>query len=213
MNTTQDSSCANILDSSVNHPLASWSIYSQFKQAQNGYWKRVMDEDIKSKVVDIIGSNANTMYITTRRRLGIKWQYLVLLIKNLHQRFAFEVKFIDDHHFLRCFRFSNFENHASVQPHCACMPLAMSHGWIRLHLDLADFTNRIYGTNYVETLGLQIYANVRIRRIYFTHQPCKESELPPEYCLLKKPKTNGVERPEQKTDGDEIANEETEKGE
>ena len=32
----------------------------------------------------------------------------------------------------------------------------------------SDFTRRAYGTNYVETLRVQIHANCRIRRIYFS---------------------------------------------
>ena len=34
--------------------------------------------------------------------------------------------------------------------------------------NLADFTRRAYGTNYVETLRVQIHANCRIRRVYFS---------------------------------------------
>jgi len=33
--------------------------------------------------------------------------------------------------------------------------------------NLSDFTRRAYGTNYIETLRVQIHANCRIRRIYF----------------------------------------------
>jgi len=34
--------------------------------------------------------------------------------------------------------------------------------------NLSDFTRRAYGTNYIETLRVQIHANCRIRRIYFS---------------------------------------------
>lgn len=50
--------------------------------------------------------------------------------------------------------------------------------------NLADFTRRAYGTNYVETLRVQIHANARIRRVYFSDRLYSEEELPPEFKLF-----------------------------
>jgi hypothetical protein len=63
-------------------------------------------------------------------------------------------------------------------------PLKLDVGWNQLQLNLADFTKKAFGTNYVETLRVQIHANCRIRRIYFTDQLHKEEELLPEYKLF-----------------------------
>ncbi|KAG8656619.1 hypothetical protein MANES_04G156350v8 [Manihot esculenta] len=46
-----------------------------------------------------------------------------------------------------------------VKPCICTMPLKMEEGWNQIQLNLADFTRRPYGTNYVETLGVQIHAN------------------------------------------------------
>ena len=40
------------------------------------------------------------------------------------------------------------------------------------------------GTNYVETLRVQIHANCRIRRTYFSDRLYSEDELPPEFKLF-----------------------------
>ncbi|KAF8072674.1 CFAP20 [Scenedesmus sp. PABB004] len=40
------------------------------------------------------------------------------------------------------------------------------------------------GTNYIETLRVQVHANCRIRRIYFADRLYSEEELPPEYKLF-----------------------------
>lgn len=40
----------------------------------------------------------------------------------------------------------------------------------RAQFNLSDFTRRAYGTNYVETLRVQIHANCRIRRVYFSER-------------------------------------------
>uniref|UniRef100_A0A1A9WZW9 Nuclear pore complex protein n=1 Tax=Glossina brevipalpis TaxID=37001 RepID=A0A1A9WZW9_9MUSC len=170
------------------NPLKLWNIHTK-----NGYTKRVYDEDIKSMVLEIMGTNVSTMYISTPRdnnqQLGIKLPFLVLLIKNMHKYFTFEVKIIDDQRFMRRFRVSNFQSKTSVKPFCTSMPMGMSPGWNQIHFNLADFTRRAYGTNYMETVRLQIHANVRIRRIYFTDRLYQESELPNEYRLIGQPKT------------------------
>lgn len=69
------------------------------------------------------------------------------------------------------------------------MPMGMSPGWNQIHFNLADFTRRAYGTNYMETVRLQVHANVRIRRIYFTDRLYQENELPNEYRLIQPAKT------------------------
>ncbi len=40
------------------------------------------------------------------------------------------------------------------------------------------------GTNYVETLRVQIHANCRLRRVYFSDRLYAEEELPPEFKLF-----------------------------
>merc|ERR1719259_1444268 len=42
---------------------------------------------------------------------------------------------------------------------------------------------RAYGTNYIETLRVQIHANCRIRRVYFSDRLYSEDELPAEFKL------------------------------
>lgn len=63
------------------------------------------------------------------------------------------------------------------------MPLRMDEGWNQIQLNLADYTRRAYGTNYVETLRVQVHANCRLRRIYFSDRLYSEEELPPEFKL------------------------------
>ncbi|XP_075150083.1 uncharacterized protein LOC142224181 [Haematobia irritans] len=185
--TVYQKGCFSVLYSIGRCPLSNWSIHTQ-----NGYVKRVLDDDIKSMALEIMGPNVSTMYISTprepKKELGIKLPFLVLLIKNMHKCFTFEVKIKDDQRFLRRFRVSNFQSKTSVKPFCTCMPMGMSPGWNQIHFNLADFTRRAYGTNYMETVSLQIHANVRIRRIYFTDRLYQESEMPNEYRLIPQPK-------------------------
>jgi len=64
------------------------------------------------------------------------------------------------------------------------MPLKLVDGWNRLQVDLNDFLKRIYGTSYKETVSIEIHANCRLRRVYFTDMSYPEAELPPEFRLF-----------------------------
>lgn len=62
--------------------------------------------------------------------------------------------------------------------------MRLDDGWNQIQFNLSDFTRRAYGTNYVETLRVQIHANCRIRRIYFSDRLYSEDELPSEFKLF-----------------------------
>lgn len=64
------------------------------------------------------------------------------------------------------------------------MPMRLDEGWNQIQFNVADFTRRAYGTNYVETLRVQVHANCRIRRVYFSDRLYSEDELPAEFKLF-----------------------------
>ncbi|KAK2989884.1 hypothetical protein RJ640_015216, partial [Escallonia rubra] len=176
----------------------------------NGQVKRMQDDDIQSNVLEIVGSNVQSTYITCpadpAATLGIKLPFLVMIVKNVKKYFTFEIQVLDDKNVRRRFRASNyqageacwlpggacFENGISlrsgnavtrVKPFICTMPLKLDEGWNQIQLNLADYTRRAYGTNYVETLRVQVHANCRLRRIYFADRLYSEEELPPEFKL------------------------------
>ena len=62
----------------------------------SGHIKRITDPDIQSFVLEIVGTNVSTTYITCpadpRKTLGIKLPYLVMIVKNMKKYFTFEVQ-------------------------------------------------------------------------------------------------------------------------
>ncbi|CAA3029383.1 Hypothetical predicted protein [Olea europaea subsp. europaea] len=70
-----------------------------------------------------------------------------------------------------------------VKPFICTMPLKLDEGWNQIQLNITDLTRRAYGTNYVETLRVQVHPNSRLRRIYFSDHLYSEEELPPEFKL------------------------------
>merc|ERR1719266_1224365 len=134
-----------------------------------------------------MGANVATCYISCpanpSKTLGIKLPFLVMIIKNVKKYFTFEVQVLDDKNVRRRFRASNYQSTTRVKPFICTMPMRLDDGWNQIQFNLADFTRRAYGTNYVETLRVQIHANCRIRRVYFSDRLYSEEELPAEFKL------------------------------
>ena len=165
---------------------------------RNGHIKRITDQDIQSSVLEIMGTNVSTCFITCpadkNKVLGIKLPFLVMIIKNvclavltclqLKKYFTFEVTVLDDKEVNRRFRASNYQSTTRVKPFICTMPMRLDEGWNQIQFNLSDFTRRAYGTNYIETLRVMIHANCRIRRIYFSDRLYTEDELPPEFKLF-----------------------------
>jgi hypothetical protein len=121
-----------------------------------------------------------------------------MIIKNMRKYFTFEVTVLDDKGVRRRFRASNYQSTTRVKPFICTMPMRLDEGWNQIQFNLSDFTRRAYGTNYIETLRVQIHANCRIRRIYFSDRLYSEDELPPEFKLflpIQKKAAAAEERP------------------
>ena len=113
--------------------------------------------------------------------------------------FSFEVQVLDDKNVRRRFRASNYQSNTRVKPFICTIPMKLDEGWNQIHFNLTDFTRRAYGTNYIETLRLllfnfrvQIHANCRIRRIYFTDQLLSSKKIPEEYKAFSNVEENNI---------------------
>lgn len=118
-----------------------------------------------------------------------------MIVKNLNKYFTFEVTILDDKNIRRRFRASNFQSTTRVKPFICTMPMKLDEGWNQIQFNLADFCRRAYGTNYVETVKVQVHANCRLRRVFFCDRLYKEEELPAEFKLylpIKKEKGQQV---------------------
>lgn len=179
---TFQSGFLSLLYSIGTKPLQIWD-----KKVRNGHIKRITDCDIQSLVLEIVGTNISSTYVSCpadpKKTLGIKLPFLILMVKNLKKFFTFEVQILDDKNVIRRFRSSNYQTTTRVKSFICTMPLRLEEGWNQIQFNLADFCKRAYGTNYVETLRLQIHANCRLRRIYFSDRLYSEEELPPEFKL------------------------------
>ncbi|XP_050075473.1 cilia- and flagella-associated protein 20-like [Anopheles maculipalpis] len=172
-----------VFTSAGSKPLSIWDVFTK-----NGHARRVTDEHIRSLAFELTGVNVATTYMVAPcapcPSLSIKLPFLVMLVKNMKKFFSFEIQILDDRQSLRRLRFSNYQSGTRVDNFSTSMPLSLTPGWNHIQFNLADFTRRAYGTNYVETVRLQIHANVRIKRIYFCDQLYTNDETPPDLRLM-----------------------------
>merc|ERR1712086_349967 len=179
---TYQSGFLTILYSIGSKPLQIWE-----KKVRNGHIKRMTGTDIQSCVLEIMGANVSTTYISApadpKQTLGIKLPYLVMIIKNMKKYFTFEVQVLDDRNIRRRFRASNYQSATRVKPFICTMPMRLDEGWNQIQFNLDNFTSRAYQTVYIETLRVQIHASCRIRRIFFSNRLYSDEELPPEFKI------------------------------
>jgi hypothetical protein len=83
----------------------------------------------------------------------------------------------------RMFRASNYQSKTRVKPFVCTLRIKLDPGYNQVQFNISDFTRRAYGTNYIETIRVSVFAN-RIRRIYFSDRLYTEDEVPPEYRLI-----------------------------
>lgn len=161
-------------------PLQDW-----FMEVRNGHIKRVIDADMQSSVLEIAGANVSQNYISypsdEKKQLKIPMPYLVFQVKYLKKYFTFEVTIMDDKKTKRKFKACNYILNTRVKPSLCTVPMRMEDGWNQIFFNLADFVKRAYGTNYKYTSKVQIHANCRLRRVYFTEHPQNYKKIPPEF--------------------------------
>ena len=80
----------NLFYSVGSKPLSIWDSH-----VENGYIKRITDQDIRSCVVEIVSTNVNGTFVTCPKdpkdELAIKLPFLVLVLKYLKKYFPFEI--------------------------------------------------------------------------------------------------------------------------
>lgn len=179
---TYQSGLLTIFYSCGSNPLSLWDL-----KVQNGHIKRVTDNEINSIVLEVVSTNITTTYITCPKNnisLGIKLPFLIIILKNLKRYFSFEIVVLDNKNMRRRFNISNFQSTTKIRPFCTTMPIALSGGWNQIQFNLSDFTHRAYGSKFTEVVRVQVHANTRLRRIYFSDRLYSEDELPHEYKLF-----------------------------
>ncbi|XP_044581415.1 RNA polymerase-associated protein LEO1-like [Cotesia glomerata] len=163
-----------------------------------------MDNEINSLAVEIAGTNVSTAYIYSPKNqsasLGISHPFIVILLKNMKRYFTMEITILDEDGMHRRFKLSNFQSKTKIRPFSTTMPMGLGCGWNQIQLNMVELVKIAYGTVYRETTRLQINANCRIRRIYFSDRLYGEEDLPEEYRIsFTKPKANKEDKKDRRS--------------
>ncbi|OUC48990.1 hypothetical protein D917_05810 [Trichinella nativa] len=174
---TFQSGYLSLLFSLGNNPLQIWD-----KHASKGTIQILEDDDIKSEVIELSSNTVCETFIScpisSQDVLAIKLPFLILVIRNMEKYFSFEIHVLDSTGVQRRFCVNNFQTCCRIKPEICTVPLRMEPGWNTVQFNLMDFTKRAYGTNFIEAQRIIIYANCRVRRVFFSDKPYREDEIP-----------------------------------
>lgn len=164
-------------------PLQIWKA-----QAKSGSIKRITDEDINSLVLEILGANISTCFVSSPKdsneTFGISMPIFNLIFKNLKKCFAFEIEVVDVNKGKKRFHASSSRSNIMVTASVTFIPIRPKDGWNTLVIDLNKLMRRCYSVDYFETTRLTLYANCRVRRMYFSDRVYQEEELPIDYTIV-----------------------------
>nr|CAD7444510.1 unnamed protein product [Timema bartmani] len=169
-----------ILFSLDKKPLSLWS-----KLIRSGRVKRVDDDDLHTKVIEIHGTDTKNTYISApmapMASLDITLPILVMLLKNMDKDLQLNVMVMDNHHFRRRFIIVCGDCKVSSRLLTCTLPMFLVKGWNRVQINLEEFTTKAFGTEYLHTIRVEVHATCRLRHIYFTNKMNHEINIPIEF--------------------------------
>ncbi|KAF8767365.1 cilia- and flagella-associated protein 20-like [Argiope bruennichi] len=182
---TLQSGVATIFSSHGYDPLKYWSTH-----VEKGSIQRIRIPDMQGLVLELLSSSYCSTYISApedaRMKICCNMPIMTMFVEYLNLPFTFEFQLRDSKKMKRRYRFSTCRMTSKLGTLTCHVPLHVRRGWNRIQVDLQDLTRWTYNSNYVEFLEIQIYANCRLRRIFFSDKLYNEDELPEDY-LLKYP--------------------------
>lgn len=94
------------------------------------------------------------------------------------RKVAIEVEIEDNTGKTRVFRANNAQSVTRLSARLCDMPLNLTKGWNQVVLDLSTLTHRVFKTQYKHANRVKVYANCRLRRIFFADRCYTDAELP-----------------------------------
>lgn len=183
------------LENSLN--LLDWSAEGN----DDGQVRMVQDAEIGEEVVEIDNpasfQSTFLSFPTEAEFLGTAMPLLTLQLKPLKRKLSLEVDIEDTKGNLRTLRCCNAQTVVRVSGNVCSLPLQLeSEGWNRVVLDLPALCRTAFEAQYQHAVRIRIYANCRLRRIFFS-LPYRTRELPaflrPPLLLSKRSKRTVAE--------------------
>ncbi|CAH1399908.1 unnamed protein product [Nezara viridula] len=182
-----------LLSSADEYPLQNWS-----KFVKAGYIKRVEDEEVREKVLELIGP-CDSVWITTPKDMGEKigtcFDWLFFIIKPFpYKELSIELQVIDNTAKRHGFKFENKITTTNNRHIFSKIGINMSHGWSLLELDLQKLVFKCCGARFAELCCIRIHGSCRVLRVYTTASYVSQDELPLHYRPCAKSAFSGAKK-------------------
>lgn len=125
-----------------------------------------------------------TVEFYDKKIITFNWQkFTFFLVRSNCSHFHVYIQILDSENIRRRLRASNYHTIKKQSTFMITMPFCMNEGWNQLNMNLAEITSDSFKTTYVETVRVQVHANCRLRRIYFSDLLYKDDQLPNAYRM------------------------------
>ena len=141
----------------------------------------VNDAEIASPAVTIEGNTLSDSYIefpnSNDKFIGTPFPFLTLQIKNVNKYTGFEICIRDKTNTLRYIKSTNKQSLVRLKDNSCSLPLKLDNNWNIIIIDLKSLIYRIFKTEYKYSVYIKLFANTKIRRVYFSDKIYQEHEL------------------------------------
>ena len=104
---------------------------------------------------------------------------LCLYMKATGSFFSITVTVVDDTRVKRIFRVSNHISKVRIVPTHSDIPICPQPGWQMNQIDLQNFCQKCYGTNYSYVQGVAFEGGMKLYRAFMSEKEYSDAELPP----------------------------------
>eukprot|EP01083_Nonionella_stella_P178773 632588_1 len=115
--------------------------------------------------------------------IGTPYPFLVMQIKNMNKYMGFEITISDETKKQRTFWSTNKQSLTRLMDDKCSLPLKLDEGWNIIVIDLESLCKRVFNSRYKYCNNIKLFANCRVRRIYFSKDLYQEDDIPEQYKI------------------------------
>ena len=163
---------------------------------QLGTLNMVRDLEVKSVCAELT-TNGNFLdtslsFPDADSFIGTPCRFLIFHVKNLKRKIAVEVEVEDTKGGVRTIICNTAQSVARLLPAYASLPLQLTDGWNKIALDLGSLTKACFRAEYKHANRVRIYANCRLRRVFFSDKHYYNAQLPSPLQFLNDTNTTSL---------------------
>jgi len=149
--------------------------------------KIINDAEVASPVVSLESNEFDKTWISfpdnKNKFIGTPYSFIIMQVKT-DKYMGFEINISDENDKQKIFQCTNKQSLARLIENKCSLPLKLDNGeWNIIIIDLQSLTKKVFNTKYKHCNRIKIFANTRVRRIYFAKDLYQEHQLPEQYKI------------------------------